>query len=771
MLIIAEKYRMAKLLSSVLGFQYRYPFFYKDNDAGGIDIIAYAQGHLYQLEPSDPTVYDWNTPINFNALPKQYRFIPSHDENSDASVSVGGKSKRKLLLNDLRHKLNILLNEQTVIVNACDSERAGEHIFFEIFNAANVTNKEVLRLDLSKGITRSLILDAFDNMQPAKNYMGGYFASVAQTISDYHYALLTQVLTYFGRHNMLHEILCGYNDAGLSVVSTGRVQAALLFLIKTQSLATEKEFEKNLHEPVLIAKVGGRHLKFTLDYKYHGLNRDVFNTPSIGETFINQCKKQNVSMVISDVQFTEIMTEAPSPFSTASLQEAIPDLTPSQTLDVLNELYLKGLITYPRTDSTNIEEDDFKCGNAANRLDAVLNNLQGNADVANKISNINLSILPECAKSLESEAHTALIPTAGQRDISQLSENEQMVYKTIANRYIDAQQPLASHTAVIIKAKLDKPISVLGESDTTFNVEAVVNQSIDSIPSSKNVLFNLSEGDSFVVTEGRIDNFISKQYEYYKVSELPIVMKRFGIGTAATRHTFLDKLLKRRYVETFKLKKDHERVFITSKGLALLDSLNDKFKLPDVTAEWEQKLHDIEKEKDPIQAEIKAMAFIKQKQKMVEKFIQHLNQCQGQQRRVFEQSIVTQSKKAQLSQTGIKTDGDTFRDVRSIMLRQRYHKQGLLDLPPSDEQLERAKRLGQYARMRMDVKAKTNAELCQAFIEKAKGKISPTKIQIKTYRSLCAKLHIAPDSKILEFNGLLQKEIRRLEIIKNKRQL
>ncbi|WP_318515639.1 DNA topoisomerase [Photobacterium leiognathi] len=771
MLIIAEKYRVADLLATVLGYQYRYPFFYKDNEAGGTDIIAYAQGHLYQIEKPDPEHYNWSTPSHFNQLPKTYSFVPLHDENSEATVSVGKKgNKRRLPLHDLRKKLDILIREHSVIVNACDAERAGEQIFHSIFNGARVKNKEVLRLDLSRGITRSLIQSAYENMLPAKNFIGGYFAGIAQTVTDYHYAMLTQVLTYYGRNNLLNEILCGYKDATLSVVSTGRVQAALLFLIYEQSIATEREFEKNLFEPLLIAKVGGRHLRFAFDFDKHGIDKSMLAAASISQNFIKSIEQHNASLVVKSVETYPVYSEAPKPFSTAGVQAAMGDKTPAETLDILNELYLKGLITYPRTDSEDIEEDDFTSGNAAARLEAVLNNMtsqNSHQSLVDKAANIPTSQTPSCAKAIDGQAHTAIIPTAGQRDISQLSADEQQVYELIANRYIDAQMPPTEQTGVNIEMGLDKPVSLLGEPDTTFRVHSVVNVVHEDSDKSKNALINLDVGDSFPIKECRVDNVTLKTHQYFAVSSLPEIMKKNGIGTPATRHTFLDKLEKRRYVEIIKLKDDCMRVVITSKGIALLDSLNEKFKTPAVTAEWESELSLIEQESDPEHAQAMAVAFIQKKQRMIEAFIQKMNKSQNTQQSVYQQSLLTKQRKKELSQLGLHTDGDTLRDPRSVMLRQRFSKLGLLDLPPTPEQLEKAKLLAKHARMKLNDAIRSDAQKCQAFIEKAKKKVAPSKAQISAYRQLCAKHRIKQNPKHMETNALIEKEIRRLAVIRS----
>lgn len=779
--IIAEKYRTAKILAKVLGYDFKFPFFLKQDDAGGCDVIAYAQGHLFEISPPDNDHYRWENPTAFNHFPTEFSFIPKH-KTDDEYVLVG--KKRKLPLCELRERLVALLKEHEVIINACDSERSGEQIFYDLFNYSGVTNKKLYRLNLRNGITQSLILAGMQNLKPALLLKPSYYAAQALSVSDFGYALLTRVMTYYGRKNLLHELLGGYTDKIQSVVSLGRVQTALLQLIYEQCIAVEKVKLRSYFAPQVIVNRSGRNYQFDYDFEALGYDPSMLVSQAVSEAFIAKAKVSR--FIITSVEERHVVTQPPELFDTAGVQAAVNEMTPEQTMNVLQELYMKGLITYPRTDCNDLPEDELSSGQVNHRLEALCNNLQSMDSLPKSVKSAEAlpsqlqdsGTLPSCVKDIDS-AHTAIIPTGGQKDLSGLSEQEQLVYGKICERFVDALTPSQVMTEVVVMAEFEGVSGLLGEPQSQFRMTKAL--PVADSKKSSHSLFSWEVGD---VLECRSIECVKHKIDvpkYYSVSELPLIMKDVkhrdaapevkdllsqsnGLGTGATRHTFLTKLLKRNYVEVVKLKDDSPRVIITSKGIALLESVPNFLKSPTQTALWEYHLLRIERCEDMREAKRLRNDFIRQVFNQLETFVRHLNTNKKQ--FTSQQSSRTQFSKQQrrvLSRTGLSTNKATLRDARSVSIRERNLSEGNIDHLPSQEQLDEALRLAKTTRLKMTTKELNNALECEKYINKAKQKLAPTDVDRRRLQKLATILRVPISPKSLPTRQAIRKKIRELE--------
>ncbi len=641
MLIVAEKFRMASVLAKVLGFKrFRFPFF--ENEAG--DVICYSQGHLFTLSHGQDDYYSWTQPMNFERLPRVLNMVPS----KDYEITVKGK---KLSTAYLRENVPRLMREHEVIVNACDADREGERVFYDLFNAAD-TEAQIYRLDLSRGITRSIITQAYENMLCATKSKSCNYASQARTCADFAYALLTVVTTYYGRKSLLHPLLGGYTDKHESVVPVGRLIIPVLKLIADRSMEVEAIQYRHVSVPVVegTVQVGDAKVdvRFKYDYERLGFAPSLLSDARLASQYVKN-KSTEDEFIIAGVEHIVGVQSAPELFDTASMQAEMSHLSPSETMDILQSLYEKGLITYPRTDETDVPDDEVSSTRLRLLFDSMQSNLSTVSDSTTKASTRFLEkhdSLVERANDTQTNSddtqasHTALMPTNAHVDLSQLSDNELGVYTKICERvtsHLQGDQPVC-HVVVYAKFRNDDQ-GMLGEVEPSFTFEREVKTRADG--TSSNRFMQFQEGDVISLTSVRCEAVPVNVPEYYCESEIPLVMRNVGLniddpkyrdilvackglGTAATRDKCVPSLVSRSLVEI-----SHEdgkrRCVVTSKGLALLDVLPDEFSNPITTGLWEHELKVIEDCNDLEKAREMRNTFIAKVYQTIEKYICYLN--------------------------------------------------------------------------------------------------------------------------------------------------
>lgn len=794
MLIVAEKYKMANVIAKVLGYEFAYPFF---QNAHG-DVVAFAQGHFFEVGLADEASYAWTDPHAFNYLPRQLLMIPSH---SDRTTHIRGE---QLTIGELREAVMEQMRTHDVIVNACDNDREGERIFFDLFNAAETTAR-IYRLDLTRGLTRSLITDAFSNLLDGTQTKPAYYASQARNYGDFAFALLTRVMTYYGRKGLLHHLLAGFNDPVKSVVSVGRILAPLLLLIARQCKLVEAVKCRQVSLPAFtgtIADVRGT-LEFRYDYAHHGYDASLLSDRRLSERYIAS-KSAPCEFVISEVIREHYLEGAPSLFDTPSLQAAMSDMSPQDTMDVLQSLYEKGLITYPRTDDDRLPDDDYDPNNLNGLFDSLASNFEHvdgripkNATGFLKKQSAIAKALPDSApksSGAKGAAHTGLKPTSANVDINRLNDAELRVYTAICERYTQSLLPERSVANVTVRGHfVDESSGVLGEAHSIFVLSKVVPTKKDG--ASNNKFYGLSEGDVITATEFTLSEHSLDVPQYYAISEIPLVLKNIyklvddpdtrellrrsnGLGTAATRHTFVDSLLSRNYVELV-VRDGKQVVVVTSKGLALLSLLPKDMISPATTALWERKFIDIEQASSLSEARQLRDEFVKHIYSSIEHFIRIVNRKYGsgvsghsanqqpderliglvkQRARALELSVppkVLSSRHAALQwldanpivlhsqqrdlleSSGLDVTDDVIRDGRRLALRQQDAHHGT-EHPPSAKNLNKARYWADRVGRKVPLKATKSAYQCSQFIAQCIADRLPSDEQINELKRLVA---------------------------------
>ena len=292
-----------------------------------------------------------------------------------------------------------------------------------------------------------------------------------------------------------------------------------------------------------------------------------------------------------------------------------------QTLDYVQSLYEKKLTTYPRTDSCYITDDDEEMlEELTEELEVFLGITPEDMDEA----------VPRTRRTVNREKvtdHHAILPTRSmlQADLDSLPKGEQNVLKLIIARtlmavskpfrYLEtllttecAGEEFTAKGKVVLsegwKTMERKMLGeLLGKQKEPAVLPDVQEQSQCSVTSAE-----LKEGQTSPPKSYTEDTLLSAM-QAAGTDSMPEGVERQGIGTPATRAATIEKLVQKGFLERKGTKKT-KVLLPTDKGKALITVMPEEIQSPEMTADWETKLLQIERsemEPETFMTEIKEM--------------------------------------------------------------------------------------------------------------------------------------------------------------------
>ena len=603
-LVIAEKRSVAFAIAQALGGVRQGDGYVS---AGGA-LISWAQGHLVEL--SDPEEYSdmpWSahkwTMDSLPIDPKSWRWR--------LSGAKGAAQRYRSLVELLRS------DKVTELVNACDPDREGEAIFRRILMAAKVS-KPSLRLWVAS-LDEQAIRDAWNRMRPASDYDGLAAAADARAKADWLVGM-----------NASRAHTCAWHRS----LSFGRVRTPTLNMVVQRDLAIES------HKPTpfwrLIVPMDG----WTLE---SGKIEDQVMARRI------LADAMGLPVEILEVRRRREHAKPPTLFDLTGLQKAMSErhgLTAEQTLDCLQHLYEMKVATYPRTDSKYITHDDVDGLKELLQPKYALGFLdQKPVEAIHDLYSAGGFDPMRCVADDKVQGHTAILPTRRLTyDVFQhdLTDMEREVIAVILTRMWAACAADRVHDTVKVDAVLEERradggverVELAASSDTTVEAgwTGIENPSkpddgknpVNRIPGSleKGTLPqagmpSLSEGVTAPpkpFTEATLLSAMEHASRFVADRDLKAALDddtshSGGIGTPATRAGILESLVKSGY-----LLRKGKQIRSTPAGRMLIGVAIDELKDVRLTAQWEQRLADIEDGKgdeavflDEIRAECAAM--------------------------------------------------------------------------------------------------------------------------------------------------------------------
>ena len=556
-LVIAEKPSAAKAYSDVLGAKTKKQGHYEGNGY----IVSWCVGHLLGL--AEPALYNesfakWRKD-DLPIIPALWKYVAAPSTKKQLKVLV-----------DLIKRPDI-----ETIINGADAGREGELIFRLVYEHAK-TNKPVKRLWVSS-MEESALREGFNNLRPGSDYERLYQAAKCRQQADWLVGI-----------NASRVFSIVYN-AGLRV---GRVQTPTLAMV----VERHEKIGKFIKEPFYVVELAGAG--FTAE-------RERLTDKATAEGIANRLN--GITAVIRTINKQDKSISPPRLYDLTTLQREANKmfgLTAAKTLEIVQGLYEKKIVTYPRTDSKFIT-DDMAGGipslveRAAGLLPFVSGTHGGTVNTAAIVKNSGVT------------DHHAILPTmqAGNTDINTIGSDERNILLMICAKLICAvgKKHTYSETTVTVDCCNEvftakgKTIINNGWKQVEDDFAKFLGRSNKSEITVPAFPARTHEGQSFSAQTSVREGFTAPPKPYTEDTLLSAMenagteaveeeIERKGLGTPATRAGILENLIKGEL-----LKRDRKNLLPTEKGINLIKVLPDKVKSPLLTAEWENKLKRLER--------------------------------------------------------------------------------------------------------------------------------------------------------------------------------
>ncbi len=566
-------------------------------------VVTWCFGHLVTM--SYPEVYDeelkrWR----METLP----FIPD-----DFKYEVLQSAKKQFDI------VKGLLNRPDVekIYVCTDSGREGEYIYRLVRQEAGVKDKKELRVwinsqtddEIKRGIREAKPISEYDNLSDAaylrakEDYLMGINFSRALTI----------------RHG---RTMAGFLSEKHCTVSVGRVMTCVLGMV----VKREREIRQFVKTPFYRVIGTLAPSKIECEWKVCEGSK-YFNSPLLYKE--NGFKKEEdarelLSLFSPDGKVKEISkkTEKKNPPLLYNLAELQSDCTklfhisPDETLNIIQDLYEKKLLTYPRTDARVLSSAVAKVIDQNIRG---LSKLPAVSEYANHILEKGLFRNIEKSKYTDDKKitdHYAIIPTGqGLSALSSLPKRSTDVYETVVRRFLSIFYPPAEYKKITLDVesngetlsasfKIPSEKGYLSVMDYSFQKkeekEGISQESIDLLNSLKKgspvrfSSFKVKEGETTPpkrYTTGSMILAMENAGNLIEDEELREQIKSQGIGTSATRAEILKKLVEKNHY--LSLNKKTQVLTPTLLGEMVTDCVAasiGSLLSPSLTASWEKGL-------------------------------------------------------------------------------------------------------------------------------------------------------------------------------------
>ncbi|MDP2567132.1 DNA topoisomerase [Pseudoalteromonas marina] len=640
-LAIFEKSSQCKQVAEALNFKKNGNYYEGTFNNEDYRFVALA-GHVLELIPPDtinPSL-SWDSIEGLDQLPESIKKVP---------VS----SKKNLLDN-----VKFAARDADMIVMAADPDRSGASIYFSAINYLKLQHKHGRTIWFSQGLYEDNVKNAFKNFKHSDYSLPYFYADHARAIADYYWMYLVRLYTWFGRKGALSENL-GSGGGKSSVVSVGRVQSALVQLINIRDNLVKNYKPKRFYNFNIL--INGAEFKYTHDAKlnnfhlYNGYIEDRDNVYFTDQMQANNFKKELQSigtLLINKSNKKPFKENAPDVFSSKDLWSHCSKklgLGVKAIQAITEALYREGFVSYPRTKGTHIPKSTY----SAEFIDNILKTNENfkkdlQKDVRLSISNENF--IPNVFRD-ENSAHDGIIPTG--KNISDIKFDSELIKdakkktKVSNDSFIDifneiyqqfclaCLQPAKGFKCDVV-ATVDTP-NLTDKKTSTFKTSSKFYDDLGYLIWTKDnkdsegtkKLFIPEEGEEIKFDRVTLKTSNTAKYKHYTETTLPegmstisknikdpelakVLKNASGIGTEATIVSIIDTVLAREYVNL-----SAGIYTITDKGKDLINVIDPQLCSPNLTAAWEQRLKEIEEEKDPIKAKELSEVFIRKQRNFI----------------------------------------------------------------------------------------------------------------------------------------------------------
>ena len=582
-------------------------------------IITWCVGHLVTM--SYPEKYDeklkfWRLDT-LPFMPKEYKYEVISNVQNQFNIIKG-----------------ILTREDVdTIYVATDSGREGEYIYRLVDQAIGVKEKDKKRVwidsqteeEINRGIKEAKELSEYDSLSNS-----AYLRAKEDYLIGINFSRLLSII--YGRR------LAKDLEEDKVSISVGRVMTCVLGMVVSREREI-RNFKKTKYYKI-VGTFGKEDGSFKADWKSVE-GSSTFNSPKLynetgfkkendAKDFILSLKDKKA--IVKEVKKSKQKENAPLLFNLAEIQNECTKrfkIKPDETLEIIQNLYEKKLVTYPRTDARVLSTAIAK---------VITKNLNGIAKgfkdeevqgYIKKMSEEKYStnlVKTKYVNDSKITDHYAIIPTGqGYENYDSLPQLQKDVYKVIVKRFLAIFYPPAEFN------KISVTIDVEGEQFTASgkvcvnpgyqevlkedkkanqnnNIEIKSTDKTEDVEENQNldILNKLKKGQELIVVNyetkeaetsppsrynsGSIILAMENAGKLIEDEELREQIKGAGIGTSATRAEIIKKLERIKYIQ---INDKTQIITPTNKGEAIYDVVN--MSMPDMlnpklTASWEKGL-------------------------------------------------------------------------------------------------------------------------------------------------------------------------------------
>lgn len=606
-LYIAEKPSVARQFADVLGVKGNAGNGYLESDTA---VVTWCVGHLITMsypDAYDPALKKWDL-ATIPFIPTEYKYEVLPNTKKQFNIVAG------------------LLNRDDVgcIYVATDSGREGEYIYRLVDSMAKVSGKEKRRVWIDSQ-TEEEILRGIREAKPLSEYDSLSDAAYLRAQEDYLMGINFSRALSLKFSNVVQR----YLGMDRCVIAVGRVMTCVLGII----VKREREIREFVKTPFyrLVASVGEEGQTFDAEWravkdtKYFEspllYKENGFKERSDAEKLLEKLNAGEPEAVVEFIERKKEKKQPPMLYNLAELQNdcsALFKISPSDTLKIVQELYEKKLVTYPRTDarvlSTAVAKEIGRNISGLKNFQPVAAWAQGAMDSGTykgiaKTKYVNDKQITD---------HYAIIPTGqGFGALKSLAPTALKVYEIICRRFLSIFYPAAEYQKAAMT--LTKNGEKLFANFKYLISEGYLKVSTNSFSKKKDEpkysqefierLAKIKKGDKLSVQNIEIKEGETSPPKRYNSGSLILTMenagqfiededlreqiKGAGIGTSATRDGIITKLETNKYIS---LNKKTQIVTPTFLGEIIYDivyySINGLLRA-DLTASWEKGLEGV----------------------------------------------------------------------------------------------------------------------------------------------------------------------------------
>lgn len=525
--------------------------------------LTWAYGHLIELAKPSHYSDKWKS-WSLEALPIKpdtFEFLVKQQSEEQYKVIVS------------------LLSKSSQVVVATDTDREGENIAWSIIEKANATDKAIKRLWINS-LEVDAIEEGFRNLKDGRTYYPSYLEAQTRQKSDWLIGMnASQLFTLLLQERGAKETF-----------SVGRVQTPTLFMVYQRENEIKNFVPKAFYE--LVAEVTHPNGKFSVKaegkYEERKIAIDKLNSEGL----------QPDTKIISEISRIESKEEreaSPRLYTMSGIQtkaNKVWKYSPAKVLELVQGLYEKKLVTYPRTDTPYITDGEFAY---------LKSNFKSYLEV---ISESFEMAQPEPQKKYVNAAkvqeHYAIIPTKNipsEKVLKELSPEELNLYhEVIKNTIAMFHEPYRYNKTIVEVQHGGLTYKTTGKVEISKGWKSLypTDESKEETPP----LPIMDEGDPIQLaphvkegkttkpkklTEGDLIPLMIHAGKKLEGEEQDVLKETEGIGTEATRANIIETLKNQNYIEVKK-----NLVSITAKGVVLCEVVDGTLlSSPSLTAKWE----------------------------------------------------------------------------------------------------------------------------------------------------------------------------------------